>query len=387
MNYRELGAVATIDRVLATDEECARLPYVGLDDIEKGTGRFTDLHTTEPEELLATKFRFTPNHVLYGKLRPNLNKVALPTFDGVCTTEIVPLLPHPDLLDRWYLWGLLLHPEFVRWATNIVTGANLPRLPPTDLATYRIPVPPIAEQQRIAAILRAADEERRRRRYTQTLSDGLLGEVFTQLFGDPATNPLGWEVKPLHRLCSAIIDCPHSTPIYAEGKTPYACVRSSDIQGGYLDFSAVQFLEADDYKVRTERGTTQQADIIYCREGARLGNAARVIDTDQMLALGQRMMLYRVNPQLAMPEFIWTVLDSKSTKQTVWDLVGGSASPHVNIRDLASIDITVPPLEHQQRYSCIVRQHDSVRRQQQESARQSEQLFAALLQRAFAGEL
>src|SRR5688572_6082426 len=126
VRYAEISEVATIDRTIATDSECANLPYVGLEHIEKDTGQFIEEYIVEPEELLATKFRFTPHHVLYGKLRPYLNKVALPDFDGVCTTEILPILPDPEQLDRCYLWGILLTTEFVEWASNIVTGANLP---------------------------------------------------------------------------------------------------------------------------------------------------------------------------------------------------------------------------------------------------------------------
>jgi type I restriction enzyme S subunit len=104
----QLGEVMTVDRRAASEVECRSLPYVGLDDIEKDMGTFTAGFRRKPEALLATKFRFTSQHVLYGKLRPYLNKVALPDFDGVCTTEIFPLLPKPNVLDRGYLFAVLL---------------------------------------------------------------------------------------------------------------------------------------------------------------------------------------------------------------------------------------------------------------------------------------
>ena len=99
----QLGEVAAVDRLAASEAECAALPYVGLEHIEKDSGNFTDGFRCKPETLLATKFKFTSRHVLYGKLRPYLNKVALPDFDGVCTTEILPLIPKDGVLDRGFL--------------------------------------------------------------------------------------------------------------------------------------------------------------------------------------------------------------------------------------------------------------------------------------------
>lgn len=193
MKFIALDEVAKIDRTVASDEECATLPYVGLEHVEKDTGGFSTGFEGKPETLLATKFRFTPSHVLYGKLRPYLNKVALPSFDGVCTTEILPILPAEDRLDRIYLWAFLLTPGFVEWASLNISGANLPRLSPKLLAKRKIPLPPLPEQKRIAAVLAKADRLRRLRRYTRELSDAYLPSVFLEMFGDPVSNPMRWE--------------------------------------------------------------------------------------------------------------------------------------------------------------------------------------------------
>ncbi len=132
-----LSKVAKIDRTVATDDECLALPYVGLEHVEKESGRFAEGFTPKPLNMLATNFRFTPKHVLYGKLWPYLNKVVLPNFDGVCTTEILPILPNEEKLDRTFLW----------------------------------------------AILCTARE----------LGDSLLQSVFLEMFGDVVRNEKGWE--------------------------------------------------------------------------------------------------------------------------------------------------------------------------------------------------
>src|ERR1019366_3190906 len=186
MKFVAFEKVVKIERTVATEQECMTLTYIGLEHIEKDTGHFLTDFTGHPETLLATKFRVTPRHVLYGKLRPYLNKVVLPTFDGVCTTEILPLLPLEGKIDRVYLWGILQSPQFVAWASLNTSGANLPRLDPKLLQTYQLPLPSLPEQKRIATILEKADRLRRLRRYALELSGTYLQSVFLGMFSKNA---------------------------------------------------------------------------------------------------------------------------------------------------------------------------------------------------------
>src|SRR5207248_1758292 len=121
----------------------------------------------------------------------------LPDFEGVCTTEILPLLPHPETLDRGYLYGALLSKRFVKWATSSVSGANLPRLDPERLRDYEIELPDLLEQRRIAARFEQADRLRRTRRYALELTESFLPATFLGLFGDPLRNTRGWLVCEL----------------------------------------------------------------------------------------------------------------------------------------------------------------------------------------------
>lgn len=202
MKMVALGKVAKIDRTVASDNERETLPYIGLEHVEKDKGRLIDGFVPTAMNMLATNFRFTPKHVLYGKLRPYLNKVVHPDFDGVCSTEILPILPNPKELDKGYLWALLLSPKFVKWASSQVSGANLPRLDPKLLVQYKIPLLPLDEQRRIAARLSRADQLRRLRRYASQLGEGYLQSAFVEMFGDPATNPMGLKLVTIEKLLS-----------------------------------------------------------------------------------------------------------------------------------------------------------------------------------------
>jgi type I restriction enzyme, S subunit len=128
-------------------------PYLSLEHIESGTGRILRL----PEEIIedegrSTTHAFDQRHVLYGKLRPYLNKVALPDFEGRCTTEAIPLLPRGNV-DRTYLAWLLRRDETVQTAMEGRTGSRMPRANMEELLNLEIPLPPLEMQRRIAAKL------------------------------------------------------------------------------------------------------------------------------------------------------------------------------------------------------------------------------------------
>ncbi len=182
----ELATIATLDRRTVSAGEIERGErYVGLENMTSD-GRFEGVGGVEPGELKSNKFRFGPEHVLYGKLRPYLSKIARPNFTGICSTDILPIRPGPEL-DGTYLMHFLRTPAMVRHATTRATGINLPRLSPKELQRFVIPLPPIEEQRRIATVLDAADSLRAKRRQALAKLDDLTQATFIDMFGDPLT--------------------------------------------------------------------------------------------------------------------------------------------------------------------------------------------------------
>ena len=206
------------------------------------------------------------------------------------------------------------------------------------------------------------------------------------MFGDPVTNPKGWAKEPLQELCSEIADCPHSTPKSEEQRKGYACIRSSDLQNGFIDWSTTKYVNEREYLERVRRLVPEPGDVIYCREGARFGNAGRIPDGTR-ICLGQRTMLFRCDPSKATSEFLWAALISKGIFHQTNLKVGGAASPHVNVKDIKNFTTVLPPLEYQMKYTNIVmiilKQRDKFHRLHH----QSQQLFESLSTRAFRGEL
>ncbi|MBK7751792.1 MAG: hypothetical protein IPI41_04050 [Flavobacteriales bacterium] len=193
--------------------EARRLSYLSLEHVEAQTGRLLK----EPEDAVAdegksTTFYYDERHVLYGKLRPYLNKVALPDQPGRCTTEIIPLLPTPGT-SREYLSYLLRRPEAVELAMRDTTGSRMPRASMKELMKMMVPKHGPNEQNRIAGLLTgqlAAVEKARKaaaervaaagRLEAKLLLDAFHGIVPVALDSDEVGERKGWSWKLITKL-------------------------------------------------------------------------------------------------------------------------------------------------------------------------------------------
>lgn len=184
-----LGDIAIPDRVIVSPEssEAAVRPYLGLEQIAAGTGHILSYETNSAEGK-STTFAFDDSHVLYGKLRPYLNKVAVPDRVGRCSTEIIPLKPQG--VDREYLALLLRSERVVKAAMSDKTGSRMPRADMDALLGCEVAIHDSDnEQLKIAARLKAqlAEVETARQAAQAQLSDSrllrsrMLKEFFAEL--------------------------------------------------------------------------------------------------------------------------------------------------------------------------------------------------------------
>lgn len=120
-----------------------------LEDIEKDTSRVLQRSTFRDRQSKSTKNRFQAGDVLYGKLRPYLNKVIHADAAGFCTTEIVPLRPSPNINSR-YLFHWLKHPDFTSYVNSVSHGLSMPRLGTDAGRKAPFVLAPLNEQQRVA---------------------------------------------------------------------------------------------------------------------------------------------------------------------------------------------------------------------------------------------
>ena len=153
--WKELNDICIEDKVIV-DGKDSSLPFVGLEMIKSGTGEIDfELQTMDG---ISNCYYFDDRHILYGKLRPYLNKVAIPNFKGRCSTELVPLFPKEGIC-REFLAFILKRRETIEYVMKEKTGSRMPRANMKYLLTMKIPVPPIKEQKEIVKFLLSKSEK------------------------------------------------------------------------------------------------------------------------------------------------------------------------------------------------------------------------------------
>ena len=170
--------------------------YIGLEHIEKDTGKILiDLENNFNVDLKSNKYYFTNEHVLYGKLRPYLNKVALPTCDGVCSTDIFPIMPRKNISNKYFIKYLMSSPYFVQITSLKTSGANLPRIGTKALELIKVICPDIeiqnqfaAKAQEIEAYIKTqqAELENAKTMFQSLLHHSFTGELTRHKFGGDA---------------------------------------------------------------------------------------------------------------------------------------------------------------------------------------------------------
>lgn len=133
---------------------------LNLDMIESNTGKIIKKTYTNNINGLSV-YPFDEKNVLFSKLRPYLNKVAIPDERGYATTELVPLRPNKDYLQQCFLSYLLRSDQFVRYANSIATGTKMPRMPLEELRNYQCILPPMELQHRFKVITIQAENPHR----------------------------------------------------------------------------------------------------------------------------------------------------------------------------------------------------------------------------------
>ncbi|WP_373939214.1 restriction endonuclease subunit S [Vibrio kanaloae] len=356
---------------------------LNLDMVESGSGRILKKLKAPLSEAGSSTHWFDDRHILYSKLRPYLNKVVLPDEEGLATTELVPMLPDPKRLDRRYLVHYLRSKQFVSWISDQVAGAKMPRVSMKVFWDHEIPLPPVEEQKRIAAILDKADAIRQKRKQAIDLADEFLRSVFLDMFGDPVTNPKGWETKSLKEVSSHINDCPHSTPKWTDAGV--ICLRTSNLTKGGWNWDDTRYVSDETYKERTKRGKLEQDDIILSREGT-VGIAALVPESIEM-CMGQRLVQVRANREFVLPEYLLYLLLFELEPKRITRLMAGSTSKHINVRDLKQLKILLPSIDLQRNFVELMNKSKEITSSMVLFSSESANSSLALSQKAFSGQL
>lgn len=379
MRTAKLGDIVEISRnSLIPSAIASGTIYVGLENIG-GDGSFSKVQKVSTGDLASSKFKFTEQHVLYGKLRPYLRKIARPTFAGICSTDILPLLPSP-LVNRDFLFHYLRQDALINLANKMTTGANLPRLNPKALADFDISFPCITEQKRVAMILDTADALRATRRQALAQLDVLARSIFIEMFGDPVKNPKGWPMRKFEDV--GILDRgvskhrPRNAPELLGGK--YPLIQTGDVANcnTYIQHYFATYSETGLRQSRLWPAGTLCITI-----------AANIAKTGILAfdaCFPDSIVGFQPN-EACVTQYVrfWLSFLQKTLEANAPE----SAQKNINLAILRALDLPVPPITLQKEFAKRIDAIERLKTAQRTALAQNDALFAALQHRAFRGEL
>ena len=181
--YAKFTDIADIDGTMTTDfEKYANYPHIGIDSIQKNTGDLIGYRTVSEDNVVSGKYLFSPKHIIYSKIRPNLNKVALPTFNGVCSADAYPILPIDGKCNRTFLAYVMRSDYFLNYILQFCMRTNLPKVNRKELSGFVTPLPSLNLQNQFADFVTQIDKSKLAVKHilekAETLKKSLMQEYF-----------------------------------------------------------------------------------------------------------------------------------------------------------------------------------------------------------------
>jgi type I restriction enzyme S subunit len=381
MQFQRLDTVVEITMGQAPDGESYNLDRQGLPLIA-GAGDFGE---TRPNP---KKYTTTPGKtcqagdVILG-IRATIGEKVL--ADGIyCLGRGVAGLRPKAGLDVRYLWQWLSLAAPV--LASKAKGATFKQVTREDIGELRIPLPPLPEQRRIAAILDKADELRAKRRAALKKLDELTQSIFLDMFGDPATNPKGWPIFPLADLCC--IAGEYGAGVASKPYDPELprYIRITDItDSGDLTPDAVSPAgDASEWAAYS----LEPGDVLFARSGATVGKTYLHRQSYGRSVFAGYLIRFRVRPDRILPEYLFHFTRTSAYRRWVAARQRVVAQPNINAQQYGQeLYIPCPPLELQARFKDQLNHIDRVRTEYHTALIDTDALFASLQHRAFRGEL
>jgi type I restriction enzyme S subunit len=272
--------------------------------------------------------------------------------------------------------------------TPFITGSTRGKLTKTAANNIPIALPPLEEQRRIAAILDKADGVRRKRKEAIRLTEELLKSTFLEMFGDPVTNPKGWEVIGLGKI-SQIQGGLQVTPARKELPLEVPYLRVANVYRDKLLLDEIKNIRVTSSEL--ERINMKAGDILIV-EGhgnkEEIGRSSVWDGSIENCVHQNHLIRVRLDPNKAEPIYISAYLNSAGGRCQLTKF--GKTTSGLNTISTSNVKATkvlCPPIEMQKRYLDFQRKLTEAKNASVQHLEQSENLFNSLLQRAFRGEL
>ena len=373
------------------DDPASEFHYVdiaGIDRVQKSIMEYqTLLGTGAPSR--ARKV-IGKGDVLVSTVRPNLNAVAMVpvSLDGqIASTGFCVLRPNPRCVEPRYLFYWTITWTFVDALTSRVRGANYPAVSDRDVKEVAIPLPPLGEQRRIVKILDQTDRLRRLRAKADAKADRILPAIFIRMFGDPATNPMGWRASPLG---DAIVETQYGTSRRANtnGQGVILLRMNNITTSGEIVLGDVKFVDLE--PTECERQLLRSGDIVFNRTNSveLVGKTGLWRESELSVVAASYLIRIRVDPGQLIPSYAWALMNTAHMKNVLATTARRAVGmANINATELRRLPWMFPPLQLQEDFAAV---SDSIRQLNEtrnHSLNATRQMFLNLLNRAFSGTL
>lgn len=390
-----LGAVCYASKEKSNDFS-NEIKYIGLEHLEKDKGI---VGFSSADKVKSTKNAFQEGQILYGRLRPYLNKHDIASFSGVCSTDILvfeaSVLVANVLVDKFFNL-----PFFIEYVVANSKGINLPRVSEETVLNTTFPLPPLLEQQRIVERIKELfaklDEAKERLqevansfavRKAAILHKAFTGELTKQWRWENGVSDESWEEKKLEEVCSKITDGTHNSPTNSLSGE-YMYVTAKNIKDTGIDLSNITYVTKEVHKEIYSRCDVIYGDVLYIKDGATAG-IATINTLKEEFSMLSSVALIRTDLKLAKNEFVKDYLNYR--KKEILKNISGSAITRLTLSKIKDILIPLPTLPEQHE---IVRLIDDLLARERAAQQAAEQALASIdlmkksiLARAFRGEL
>jgi len=259
-----------------------------------------------------------------------------------------------------------------------VHGATMQHITKSRFDNLKVPLPPLAIQNRIAKILDAADALRRKDQELLNKYDELAQAIFIEMFGSNSN------VVKLDKITTKITDGVHAKPNYQETGVPFLSVKN--ITNMFLDFNNTKFITQADHETFTKRCKPEFEDILYTKVGATYGRAA-IIDSKKEFSIYVSIALIKPDRSKVYPYYLNFVLNTNYVKMQADRRVKGAGVPDLHLVEIKDFDIPLPAYKDQLDFSNVIENLNKNVSSTKKQIEQSENLFQTLLQQTFKGEL
>ncbi|MBY3626392.1 restriction endonuclease subunit S [Acinetobacter sp. CUI P1] len=327
------------------------------------------------------------NDVLVSTVRPNLNSVAVVTeeFNGAtASTGYTVLRPLPEILDTQYLFHWVKTNHFINEMIKLATGQSYPAVSDKIILNSKIPLPPLAEQRRIASILDQADELRQKRQQAIEKLDQLLQATFIDMFGDPVSNPKGWEKVKFEDEVEFLTGFAFKSADFKDSGIKLC--RGINILPNTLDWNDTAYWNEKELE-KYSRFKILQNDILVAMDRPWISTGFKITlvkENDPNMLLVQRVARLRVKESFG-ANFLFQILSMPEFKKHC--RITETTVPHISPTDFKSFDLIKPANHMIEKFEKIAKLINIQKDKMRDSEMQNDNLFASLQNRAFNGTL